>query len=136
MKTLRQLTKTSPSSNRTSRASLMEVRKWSVRKMRRRPRSCDKKEKRKVLLKEQPLQTIEKIPESVESSSISSSGKEEDTNSESSKKNSLKKRGSVLLFGNDLDKQPLEGPIDLSSDQESTGGEEENETVGKCIKKE
>lgn len=109
----------------------MEVRKWSVRKMRRRPRSCDTKEKRKILPTEEPVQTIEKIPESVESSSLGSSSKDEDTNSESSKKNSLKKQGSLLLFGNDLDKQPLEGPIDLSSDQESTGGEEENETVGK-----
>ncbi|VEN51383.1 unnamed protein product [Callosobruchus maculatus] len=113
------------SPNRCSRSSLMEVRKWSVRKMRRRPRSCDKRKTAKI----EDLPKIENIPESTESCS-SSSGKDDDTNSESSKRNSIRKRGSVLLFGNEFDKQPIEGSIDLSSDQESTGGEEENETVG------
>ncbi|KAJ8928246.1 hypothetical protein NQ314_019196 [Rhamnusium bicolor] len=46
------------------------------------------------------------------------------------KRSSLKQRTSILLFGKDLDKQPIEGAIDFSSDQESTGGEEEDETVG------
>ncbi|KAJ8974164.1 hypothetical protein NQ317_013121 [Molorchus minor] len=130
IKNLPQFNKSStPSPNRTSRASLMEVRKWSVRKMRRRPRSCDKRDRKKVSKSIDNLaDKIDKIPESTESNS-SGSGKDEDTNSESSKKNSLKKRTSILLFGNDLDKQPIDGPIDLSSDQESTGGEEE-ETVG------
>lgn len=97
--------------------------------MRRRPRSCDKREKNKNFKRELP-KSVERIPESIENRRSSSSSKEGDSNSESSKRNSLKKRGSVLLFGNDLDKQPI-GAIDLSSDQESTGGEEENETVGK-----
>lgn len=130
---LPQFNKSSPSSNRTSRASLMEVRKWSVRKMRRRPRSCDKRDKKRLSKSVEDLaDKIDKIPESVESSSTGS-GKDDDTNSESSKRNSLKKRTSILLFGNDLDKQPIEGAIDLSSDQESTGGEEDDETVGKKI---
>lgn len=107
----------------------MEVRKWSVRKIRRRPRSCDKREKNKILRRELP-KSVDRIPESVENRRSSSSSKEGDTNSESSKRNSLKNQGSVLLFGNDLDKQPIVDAIDLSSDQESTGGEEENETVG------
>lgn len=98
--------------------------------MRRRPRSCDKREKNKNFKRELP-KSVERIPESIENRRSSSSSKEGDTNSESSKKNSLKKQGSVLLFGNDLDKQPIVGAIDLSSDQESTGGEDENETVGK-----
>ncbi|XP_044260319.1 arf-GAP with coiled-coil, ANK repeat and PH domain-containing protein 2 isoform X1 [Tribolium madens] len=81
------------SQQRTSRASLMEIRKWSVRKIRRRPRSCDNTKKRL------------KCPKSETSES-----------SETSR---------VLLFG-DLDKQPLDGTIDLSSDQESTAGEGED----------
>lgn len=122
VKSLLQFEKSQLSPNRSSR--LMEVRKWSVRKMRRRPRSVDR---RKYMDKE-AVRKIEQVPEVVECSS--SSSKDDDTNSESSKRGSLKKRGSVLLFGNDLDKQPIDGPIDLSSDQESTGGEEDNETVG------
>jgi hypothetical protein len=35
----------------------------------------------------------------------------------------------VLMFGNNLEKQPLEGSIELSSDQDSTGGED-NEFIG------
>lgn len=38
--------------------------------------------------------------------------------------------GSLLLFGKDLDKQPLDGAIAFSSDQESTGGEEEERDLG------
>ncbi|CAG9821937.1 unnamed protein product [Phaedon cochleariae] len=131
VKCLPQFNKSSPSFNRNSRLSLMEVRKWSVRKVRRRPRSGDKREKKQPITAIAKATNIEDIPESLESSSSSSgAGRDEDTGSESSKRNSLKKRSSVLLFGNDLDKQPIEGAIDLSSDQESTGGEEENEIVG------
>ncbi|CAH0555934.1 unnamed protein product [Brassicogethes aeneus] len=118
----------SPSSqnNRTSRASLMEVRKWSVRKMRRRPRSCDKKKFRPT------PKTVE------EASETSESGFEGDlTSAESSQKSvSLKRRRSVLLFGNDLDKESLdEAAIDLSSDQESTEGEEEGTVAEEDISK-
>ncbi|KAJ8914563.1 hypothetical protein NQ315_010027, partial [Exocentrus adspersus] len=129
---LPQFDKSSPSS-RTSRASLMEVRKWSVRKMRRRPRSCDKRDKKKLSKSVEDLaDKIVKITESVENAESSStcSDKDVDTSSECSKRNSLRKRTSILLFGKDLDKQPIDGAIDLSSDQESTGGEDDDETVG------
>lgn len=69
----------------------MEIRKWSVRKIRRRPRSCDNTKKRK---------NVERISE-------------------------ISEKSGVLLFG-DLDKQPLDDTIDLSSDQESTAGEGED----------
>lgn len=98
--------------------------------MRRRPRSCDKREKNKHLKRELP-KSVERIPEASENRRSSGGSKEADNVSESSKRSSLKDEGSLLLFGNDLDKQPIVGAIDLSSDQESTGGEEENETVGK-----
>ncbi|XP_056641814.1 arf-GAP with coiled-coil, ANK repeat and PH domain-containing protein 2 [Diorhabda sublineata] len=132
VKSLPTFNKTSPSSTRSSPSnrnsrppSLMEVRKWSVRKLRRRPRSCDKKDKN-GLKSMKVSKKIDKITETGETCS----SKDEYMNNESSKRNSLKSRSSVLLFGNDLDKQPMEEAIDLSSDQESTGGEEENETVG------
>jgi hypothetical protein len=40
----------------------------------------------------------------------------------------------VLLFGKNFEKQPLEGSIELSSDQDSTGGEED-EVIGNYITK-
>ncbi|KAG5883931.1 hypothetical protein JTB14_003753 [Gonioctena quinquepunctata] len=128
VKSLPYFSKTSPSANRSSRLSLMEVRKWSVRKIRRRPKSCDKRDKKHLKSEEPKVKVVEEIPESLESSG--SIEKDEDTSRESSKRNSLKKRGSVLLFGNEFEKQPIEGAIEFISDQESTGGEEENETVG------
>lgn len=68
----------------------MEIRKWSVRRLRRRPRSsCGNKDNKTC---DQP------------------------------------NRDSVLLFGNDLDK-PIDEILDLSSDQDSTGGED-NDTLG------
>lgn len=68
-----------------------------------------------------------------EASETSESGFEGETSAESSQKSeSLKRRTSVLLFGNDLDKESLDDAIDLSSDQESTEGEEE-QTVGMYI---
>ncbi|XP_022918039.1 arf-GAP with coiled-coil, ANK repeat and PH domain-containing protein 2 [Onthophagus taurus] len=70
----------------TERASrnLMNIRKWSVRRLRRRPRSCDNSRKNVV---------------------------------------SKQQRDSVLMFGNDLDK-PINETFDISSDQDSTGGED------------
>jgi hypothetical protein len=38
----------------------------------------------------------------------------------------------VLLFGKNFEKQPLEGSIELSSDQDSTGGEED-EVIGNYV---
>lgn len=41
--------------------------------------------------------------------------------------NVIKKgNANVLLFGGDLDKQVLDEPLNLSSDQDSTGGEEDD----------
>ena len=77
---------------RCSRLSLMEVRKWSVRRLRRRPRSSDGIRKTKI------------------------------------RGSKYRDRNSILMFGNDLDK-PLDESIDLSSDQDSTGGED-NDTPG------
>ena len=95
----------------------MEIRKWSVRKIRRRPRSCDNSKKRN--------KTVFKSDENVsrKSDRISETSESSDMSAETS--TPKKKRSSILLFG-DLDKQPLDGTIDLSSDQESTGGEGED----------
>lgn len=41
----------------------------------------------------------------------------------------------VLLFGKDLEKQVIDGAIDFSSDQESTGGEEDDQPLGNVINK-
>jgi Arf-GAP/coiled-coil/ANK repeat/PH domain-containing protein len=103
------------SQQRTSRSSLMEIRKWSVRKIRRRPRSCDNSKKR--------YKSVFKSNEDVSRDRISETSESSDQSTETNTPN--KKRSSILLFG-DLDKQPLDGPIDLSSDQESTGGEGED----------
>ncbi|GJQ71464.1 hypothetical protein Trydic_g11187 [Trypoxylus dichotomus] len=69
----------------SSKTSLMEIRKWSVRRLRRRPRN---------------------------SNSLKSNKNNEQAN-----------KNSVLMFGNDLDK-PIDQILDLSSDQDSTGGED------------
>lgn len=79
---------------KSSKTSLMEIRKWSVRRLRRRPRSSHNTLK-------------------------------ENKSSENPPKES------VLMFGNDLDK-PIDEILDLSSDQDSTGGED-NDTLGIMI---
>lgn len=98
---------TNTSSQRTSRTSLMDVRKWSVRKVRRRPKSCDNSKRNKNRT----------LPKTVEEPS------NEPPASES-------KDNEVLLFGSDLDKQLVEGEIEFSSDQESTEGEEDEQALG------
>ncbi|GLV32415.1 Centaurin beta 1A [Carabus blaptoides fortunei] len=109
---------------RSSRSTDMNVRKWSVRKLRRRPRSCDNNKKRKHAKRARsvthksnsssPDEPKKNIPDVVESSSA-------DDHPECPKTD-------LLLFGSDLDKQPLADSIDLSSDQDSTGGED-NEII-------
>lgn len=96
----------STTSQRTSRTSLMDVRKWSVRKVRRRPKSCDNSKK---------TNKVKTLPKTVEEPSNEPVDREKDNE--------------VLLFGSDLDKQPVEGAIEFSSDQESTGGEEDEEPL-------
>lgn len=94
----------------------MDIRKWSVRKVRRRPRSCDNLKRSKHKLK---TNTEEEKSQDKDASST---------------KESVEKvpEGGVLLFGSDLDKQPMEGAIEFSSDQESTGGEEDEQPLGNC----
>lgn len=101
---IKKLPELAESSQRTSRTSLMDVRKWSVRKVRRRPKSCDNSKRSKN-------KTLPKTPEEASKEPV--------------------KDNEVLLFGSDLDKQPVEGAIEFSSDQESTGGEDDEEPLGK-----
>ncbi|XP_045475091.1 arf-GAP with coiled-coil, ANK repeat and PH domain-containing protein 2 [Harmonia axyridis] len=107
---------TSSPTERQSRSSLMEVRKWSVRKIRRRPRSCDNSRKKRDKSKNK-----EPIPEDESDSAIEKGDK-----SPESSGSDFERRQSVLLFGSDLEKQPLNEAIDLSSDQESTGEDDED----------
>lgn len=106
----------SPSQNRNSRASFMEVRKWSVRKMRRRPRSCDNVKKRKKT--NRSLDDLRKNNQKP----MEEANNDKETTTQRQSEN-------VLLFGNDLEKQPIDGALYLDSDQESTGGED-NDNVG------
>ncbi|KAL3269781.1 hypothetical protein HHI36_008841 [Cryptolaemus montrouzieri] len=116
--------KSSPS-QRVSRSSLMEVRKWSVRKLRRRPRSSDNPRRRKDKAKKE-----EKIVEDESDSAI-----EKDDKSPQSIGFGSERRKSVLLFGSELEKQPMNEAIDLSSDQESTGGEDNDVLEAEDISK-
>lgn len=102
---IKKLPELSNSLQRASRLSTSKVRKWSVRKLRRRPKSCDnsKRDNKKVV--------------------TTDNKKCDDSNAQS------KDDSNILLFGSDLDKQALDSSFSLSSDQESTGGEEE-EVVG------
>lgn len=59
------------------------------------------------------------------SESLESSGKQEIENDMKQSKSD-----DILLFGSDFQK-PLEESIDLSSDQDSTGGEDEGDFLGK-----
>lgn len=87
----------------------MDVRKWSVRKVRRRPKSCDNNSRK------HKNRTLPQTPE-------------EPTNEPPIKQDGNDEQEEVLLFGSDLDKQPaVEGAIEFSSDQESTDGGEEDE---------
>ncbi|KAF2898918.1 hypothetical protein ILUMI_07256 [Ignelater luminosus] len=114
---IKKLPELSNSLQRSSRLSLSKVRKWSVRKLRRRPRSCDnsKKQKQKSELRRETVAT--EVP--IENPELESSSEKSN--------NPLSKSSNVLLFGGDLDKQALDGSFSLSSDQDSTGGEEEEE---------
>lgn len=106
---------------------IMRFRKWSVRKLRRRPRSQRKIENK---CKEGFCEVDEVVGEVNESeaSSVGSDDKEV--------KNSLietkevvsegeKEEFDVLMFGCDLPKPFIESSLELSSDQDSTAGEEE-----------
>nr|CAD7451516.1 unnamed protein product [Timema bartmani] len=133
---------------RLSRPSQLSVRKWSVRKLRRRPRSKDNRGERRK--QRDKLSVVEESkPEPIEENSsstcdanninkVSPPKTEEESNFTTPSCGSPvgcdgDKDGvvdpEVLVFGKSLETQPIEGSIDLSSDQDSTGGEEEEFTV-------
>jgi len=97
-----------------SRPGNAAVRKWSVRKLRRRPRSQDGHHK---ISRSKPP----KLRPTTEEPSSSSAEPIEKADFEPSEK------AEVLLFGQNLDKQAMEDPIDLSSGEDSTAGDDEND---------
>lgn len=115
----------------------MRMRKWSVRKLRRRPRSCDNNKNRSYERRARSASSKLKAVSSEEEDNVEKSSSSpsvslevnEKQEIESDEKNSSVKTD-LLLFGSDFDKQPLADTIDLSSDQDSTGGED-NDIVGK-----
>lgn len=159
-----------PSSNKQSafsdhRSSRdVAVRKWSVRKLRRRPRSRDSRgEKKSPSTKRLP--SVYETKNALTDNDIKSEGSEENSKhtktkycGSDSKSPRLEKgvsdkinetlsecskgsesgssntecelvKADVLMFGNNFEKQPLEGSLELNSDQDSTGGED-NECIG------
>nr|CAD7579949.1 unnamed protein product [Timema californicum] len=141
----------SSSDQRLSRPSQLSVRKWSVRKLRRRPRSKDSRGERRK--RRDKLSVVEESkPEPIKENSgstcdadnidkVSPPKTEEESNPTARSGGSPvgcdgAKDGvvdpEVLVFGKSLETQPIEGSIDLSSDQDSTGGEEE-EFTGESI---
>lgn len=125
-----------PQCARASRTVSLTVRKWSVRKLRRRPRSTDANRQRKL----GGGQKQKRFPstgglllnsDSKEQSSNKDVGNNDTSDEQSVKvKTPVKRRDSVLMFGSDLDKQvALDslGPLELCSDEDSTGGEDEDQ---------
>jgi hypothetical protein len=150
------------SDHRSSRD--LAVRKWSVRKLRRRPRSRDSRgDKKSPSTKRLP--SVSETKNALTDIGIKSEGSEEngkhtktkycgsdtqspklekgvsdkinETLSECSKESDSGSSNTecklvnadVLMFGNNFEKQPLEGSLELNSDQDSTGGED-NECIG------
>lgn len=142
----------------------LAVTKWSVRKLRRRPRSRDSRgDKKSPSTKRLP--SVYEAKNTLTDIDIKSEGSEEnskhtktkycgidtqspklekgvsdkinETLSECSKENDSGSSNTecklvnadVLMFGNNFEKQPLEGSLELNSDQDSTGGED-NECIG------
>jgi Arf-GAP/coiled-coil/ANK repeat/PH domain-containing protein len=155
---------TSPD-HRSSRQ--LSVQKWSVRKLRRRPRSRDSKgEKKSNSAKRLPV--VSETKNTAANSDVKPKVNEENSkdtrteycgsasqtakseNAASDEANDTSSVGSkasdsgssnaqhelvnadVLLIGETFEKQPLEGSIELSSDQDSTGGEED-EIIGNYV---
>lgn len=134
-----------PHSARASRTASLTVRKWSVRKLRRRPRSTDAgNRRRKVggaknqrekrfpsvggLLSSDAARVDEQMGSGV---NVKGAGDDDGKAEQNVKqKTPAKRRDSVLMFGGDLDKQvALDslGPLELCSDDDSTGGEDEDQ---------
>lgn len=98
---------------RTSRS--MAARKWSVRKLRRRPRSKDGLNSSKAHKKK--LSQLEE-----------SDSDEEDKEDTTKKKEKSGGKDDIILFGENLPQEP-HNSIEFSSDEDSTGGEDENQAV-------
>lgn len=98
---------------------LPSSRRWSVRKLRRRPRSVDGRSSEKNKGGHQPLRRLSE-------KTVCLHSEDEQSETESSKDvTSDSSSFGVLVIGEDLS-EPLEGAVlSLSSDQESTNGEED-----------
>lgn len=123
-----------------------KFRTWSVRKLRRRPRSRDKhcrvRDKTATLSSvhethlstssdgsNQPsLESLNSIDKN-KADELESSEKRKSSNSDSKTDEGISDKSEemdILLFGCDLPKPAIEGNLELSSDQDSTAGEEED----------
>ncbi|XP_069698905.1 arf-GAP with coiled-coil, ANK repeat and PH domain-containing protein 2 isoform X2 [Periplaneta americana] len=129
-----------PSSSPDHRSSRhLSVRKWSVRKLRRRPRSRDSRgEKKSQSASRLPAVSEAKTTspnsdvrtstdEDIRTKDLDSTTPSPKASDESSPKDSdySTEHADVLMFGKNFENQPLDDSIELSSDQDSTGGEED-----------
>ncbi|XP_015109032.1 arf-GAP with coiled-coil, ANK repeat and PH domain-containing protein 2 [Diachasma alloeum] len=80
-------------------------------------------EKRKSQLSEDSSDS--RKPQTPDEKSISNDVDDDDENKDSGTEKMIDKDGDVLMFGCDLPKPMIEGSLELSSDQDSTAGEEE-----------
>jgi Arf-GAP/coiled-coil/ANK repeat/PH domain-containing protein len=137
----------------------LTVKKWSVRKLRRRPKSKDsqggkrlpavcetKNASTDICIKSEGSEEdrkhtktdycgtdspkLEKGVSDKINETLSACSKESDCGSSNTERDLVKTE--VLMFGNNFEKQPLEGSVELNSDQDSTGGED-NECIGNYI---
>ncbi|OAD59767.1 Arf-GAP with coiled-coil, ANK repeat and PH domain-containing protein 2 [Eufriesea mexicana] len=112
----------------------MHFRKWSVRKLRRRPRSCDKIDS----INRNKTTTLSSVKEGHHSTSSddskhtsiekNSDGKNTFENKDTGTEKQCKVESDVLMFGCDLPKPTIDNSLELSSDQDSTAGEDEEFT--------
>ncbi|KYM79511.1 Arf-GAP with coiled-coil, ANK repeat and PH domain-containing protein 3 [Atta colombica] len=151
-KFVKPLTDVIPAGHHASREQ-MRFRKWSVRKLRRRPRSCDKIDNSNGIASVEPLAkelgSMESelnteivnintflVVESDDSFNKHTNDKVKDDNKnisgnkdlESKKHYNEKVQSAVLMFGCDIPKPSIDNNLELSSDQDSTAGEDEEFT--------
>lgn len=105
---------------RASRPSLCK--KWTVRRLRRRPQSRDSRNSRRTLPLSPPVETGTALT-SV-GGNPNTDGDQQSTGSGDSDRDKTV-NAEVLLFGEKLEKAPVGGSIELSSGEDSTEGEEE-----------
>ncbi|XP_063228186.1 arf-GAP with coiled-coil, ANK repeat and PH domain-containing protein 2 isoform X2 [Bacillus rossius redtenbacheri] len=124
----------SPQDARALRPTRLSFSKWSVRKLRRRPRSRDSRSSRHKGSPPAPAGE-EGAPASSTfylSDGVAAPSPEAP---ESAPAEDGLADPEVLVFGTSLATEPLEGPIEISSDQDSTGGEDEEFTGEEDIAK-